>query len=32
MALGLLAWLAWDVETNIEVASQRGGLQEIEDE
>jgi hypothetical protein len=29
--VGLLAWLAWDVETNISVASQRGGLQGLED-
>ena len=32
MVVGLLAWLAWDVETDIAVASQRGGLQGLEDE
>jgi hypothetical protein len=32
MVVGLLAWLAWDVETDIGVASQRGGLQGLEDE
>lgn len=32
MVLGLLAWLAWDVETDISVASQRGGLEGLEDQ
>jgi hypothetical protein len=32
MVVGLLAWLAWDVETDISVASQRGGLEGLEDE
>jgi hypothetical protein len=32
MVVGLLAWLAWDVETDIAVASQRGGLEGIEDQ
>ncbi len=32
MVAGLLAWLAWDVETDIRVASQRGGFQGLEDE
>jgi len=32
MVVGLLAWLAWDVETDIVEASQRGGLQGIENE
>src|SRR5690606_31536873 len=32
MVVGLLAWLAWDVETDIRVASQQGGLQGLEDE
>lgn len=32
MVVGLLAWLAWDVETDIRVASQRDGLQGLEDE
>jgi hypothetical protein len=31
MVVGLLAWLAWDVETDITVASQRGGLEGLED-
>jgi hypothetical protein len=31
MVVGLLAWLAWDVEIDIGVASQRGGLQGLED-
>jgi hypothetical protein len=32
MVVGLLAWLAWDVETDISVASQLDGLQGLEDE
>ena len=32
MVVGLLAWLAWDVETDITVASQRGGLEGLEDQ
>ncbi|HYH96729.1 hypothetical protein [Hyalangium sp.] len=32
MVVGLLAWLAWDVETDIAVASQRGGLEGLEDQ
>lgn len=32
MVIGLLAWLAWDVETDIVEASKRGGLQGLEDE
>jgi hypothetical protein len=32
MVIGLLAWLAWDVETDISVASRRGGLDGLEDE
>jgi hypothetical protein len=32
MVVGLLAWLAWDVETDIAVASQRGGLEGLEDD
>lgn len=32
MVVGLLAWLAWDVETDISVASERGGLEGLEDE
>ncbi|MFO0572399.1 MAG: hypothetical protein U1A78_00230 [Polyangia bacterium] len=32
MVVGLLAWLAWDVETDITVASQRGGLEGLKDE
>lgn len=32
MVVGLLTWLAWDVETDISVASQRGGLEGLEDE
>jgi hypothetical protein len=32
MVVGLLAWLAWDVETDISVASQRGGLEGLKDE
>ncbi len=32
MVVGLLAWLAWDVETDIDVASLRGGLQGLDDE
>ncbi len=32
MVVGLLAWLAWDVETDITVASRRGGLEGLEDE
>ncbi len=30
MVIGLLAWLAWDVETDIVAVSQRDGLQELE--
>jgi hypothetical protein len=32
MVVGLLAWLAWDVETDISIALQRGGLEGPEDE
>ena len=32
MVVGQLAWLAWDVETDIRVASQRGGLEGLEDQ
>ena len=32
MVVGLLAWLAWDVETDVSVASQRGGLEGLEDQ
>jgi hypothetical protein len=32
MVVGLLAWLAWDVETDISVAAQRGGLEGLDDE
>jgi hypothetical protein len=32
MVVGLLAWLAWDVETDIAAASQRGDLQGPESE
>lgn len=32
MVVGLLAWLAWDVETDITVASRQGGLEGLEDE
>ena len=32
MVVGLIAWLAWDVETDISVASQRGGLEGLEDQ
>jgi hypothetical protein len=32
MVVGLLASLAWDVETDITVASQRGGLEGLEDQ
>jgi hypothetical protein len=32
MVVGLLAWLAWDVETNIAVASQRNGFEGLENE
>jgi hypothetical protein len=32
MVVGLLAWLAWDVEVDIEAASKRNGLQGVEDE
>jgi hypothetical protein len=32
MVIGLLAWLAWDVETDIVEASKRGGLQGLENE
>lgn len=32
MVIGLLAWLGWDVETDISLASQRGGLEGLEDE
>ncbi|MFE8597794.1 hypothetical protein [Archangium violaceum] len=32
MVVGLLAWLAWDVETDISVASQRSGLEGLEDQ
>jgi hypothetical protein len=32
MVVGLLAWLAWDVETDISVASLRGGLEGLEDQ
>lgn len=32
MVVGLLAWLAWDVEADIVEASQRGGLQGLENE
>lgn len=32
MVVGLLAWLAWDIGTDIGVASQRSGLQGVEDE
>jgi hypothetical protein len=32
MVVGLLAWLAWDVEADISVASQRGELEGFEDE
>ncbi|MFT3840768.1 MAG: phospholipase D family protein [Myxococcaceae bacterium] len=31
MVVGLLAWLAWEAETDITVASQRGGLEGLED-
>jgi hypothetical protein len=31
MVVGLLAWLAWDVETDIGAASRRDGLQALED-
>ena len=32
MVIGLLAWLAWDVETDIPVASRRVGLDESEED
>jgi hypothetical protein len=32
MVVGLLAWLAWDIETDIGVASQRNGLVGLENE
>jgi hypothetical protein len=32
MVIGLLAWLAWDVETDIVEASKRDGLEGLEDE
>jgi hypothetical protein len=32
MVVGLLAWLAWDVETDISRAAQRGGLEGLDDE
>ncbi|HWA72805.1 MAG TPA: phospholipase D family protein [Polyangiaceae bacterium] len=32
MVVGLLAWLAWDVRTDIAVASQRGGQEGLDDE
>lgn len=31
MVVGLLVWLGWDVETDITVATQRGGLAGLED-
>lgn len=32
MVVGLLGWLAWDVEIDVEVSSERGGQRGVEDE